>query len=146
MLRRVAVVAVPLVALLVLLAPVVLSLYGSDYPAEGTDLLRIAVIALLPRALLVVWTSAERVRRRLGRILAVQAGLSALVLGLSWWLVPVVGIVGVGVAYLLAQLLGTAAVLPTLRRLIGRPVTKDATGPSTPADPSTHPLRKDVSR
>lgn len=134
MLRRIAVLAIPIVAVVVVIAPVVLSLYGADYAVEGAELLRLSALALLPRAVVVVWMSVHRVRRNLGRILAVQIFLTATTLGISWVLVPTAGIVAVGIAYLTAQCVSAAIAIPDLVRLVrsGRSVT-NPTATSTPS-------------
>jgi O-antigen/teichoic acid export membrane protein len=132
-LRRIAVAAVPVVVALLVLAPVVLLLYGDDYAARGADLLRLSALALLPRALVVVWTSVQRVRRNLGRILVMQVVLTTTTLGVAWALVPVIGIAAVGIAYLLAHAAGAAALSPGLVRLIrsGRTAGAPPAGPVT---------------
>jgi O-antigen/teichoic acid export membrane protein len=138
LMRRMALLAVPLVAVIVLSAPLILSLYGDAYAANSTDLLRVVALAVLPRIVVVVWMSMNRVRQRLGRILAVQAVLTTSVLGLSVVLVPSSGILAVGVAHLAVQTVLAVALLPGIRKVVlGRPGPRargrtDAAAPARP--------------
>jgi len=118
LLRRTTVLAVPLVLLLLLTAPMIMSLYGDAYVANSTDLLRVVVLAALPRILIVVWMSLNRVRQRLGQILAVQAVITGSVLGLSWALLPGYGIMAVGVAHLAVQCVVALALVPSVLRVV----------------------------
>ena len=96
----------------------IMSLYGDAYVANSTDLLRVVVLAALPRILIVVWMSLNRVRQRLGQILAVQAVITGSVLGLSWALLPGYGIMAVGVAHLAVQCVVALALVPSVLRVV----------------------------
>jgi O-antigen/teichoic acid export membrane protein len=127
LIRRVLLFAAPLVALVLALAPLILSVYGEAYAAHSTDLLRVVVLAVIPRIVIIVWMSSNRVRQHLGRILSVQALISFTVLGLSWVLLPHYGIVAVGVVHLIVQSVVAAALLPaTIRTIRGRVVRSEA--------------------
>jgi O-antigen/teichoic acid export membrane protein len=115
---RIAVIAVPLVALVVVAAPVILSAYGDAYVVHSTDLLRVIVLAVIPRIAIVMWMNMNRVRQRLGRILAAQGFISVSVLGLSWAFLPQYGIIAVGLAHLAVQSALAIALLPSMRRVV----------------------------
>lgn len=91
------------VAALLVGAPLLLSLFGADYAAEGSTLLRLLALALLPNVLMVLYLGVARVRNQTTGIIGVQAMLCTLLLGLSYWLLPSLGLVGVGWATLIAQ-------------------------------------------
>jgi O-antigen/teichoic acid export membrane protein len=116
--RRVVVLAVPLIAVLLVAAPVILAIYGPSYAAHSTTLLRLLALSMLPRIVIVIWISVMRVRRTLGRILAVESVLSILVVGLSAALVDRYGIVSLGVIQLLCQTAVAAALLPSFLALL----------------------------
>jgi O-antigen/teichoic acid export membrane protein len=118
LLRRAALVAVPLVIVVLAGAPWILTLYGDAYAANSTDLLRVVVLAALPRIVIVVWMSLNRVRQQLGRILAVQAAITSSVLAVSWVFLPTHGILAVGVAHLVTQTVVAVALLPGLRHAV----------------------------
>jgi len=113
-----AVVAVPMVVVIVLTAPLLLSLYGDIYADHSSELLRVVAVAVLPRIIVVVWMSMNRVLQRLGRILAAQAVLTTAALGLSAVLVPRYGIIAVGLAHLAVQTVVAVALMPGLRKVV----------------------------
>ncbi|MFG2054499.1 lipopolysaccharide biosynthesis protein [Micromonospora sp. NPDC048930] len=117
-LRRGLLLFTPAVVLLCLSAPLLLTLFGSGYAATGADTLRLFAVAVLPKLVLTVFVAASRVQRRVGRIIAVHAATSALVVSLALVAMPEIGVVGVGVAYLAGQVVVMAAVLPSMTRLL----------------------------
>jgi O-antigen/teichoic acid export membrane protein len=117
-LRRGFLLFTPGVALLCLAAPLLLTVFGKGYAQSSTALLRVLLLAVLPKLLVSIFVAACRVQKRVGRIVIVQACTSALVLGLSLAFVGQFGILGVGLAYLISQASVAAAVLPWLGRLV----------------------------
>ena len=103
---------------LVATAPVLLRLFGSHYAQASAGVLRLFAIAVIPRLLITMFVAACRVRRTIGRVVAVHATVTTLVVGLAFALMPALGVTGVGVAYLTGQLLVAAAILPALLRLL----------------------------
>ena len=94
---------VPIVIGIVLIAPLILDIFGETYAAEGSDLLRVASVGLVPYAVNVLYLAVARVRGRGRVIVAIQASLTVLTLGLSVVLLPVLGIVGAGIAWTAAN-------------------------------------------
>jgi O-antigen/teichoic acid export membrane protein/aminoglycoside phosphotransferase (APT) family kinase protein len=101
---------VPVVALIVVFAPVGLGLFGHWYAVEGTTTLRLLALSALPAAVVALAVSRARVARHMTTVMALLIGLSGLVLALTVVLVPRLGIEGAGVAYLAAQLVMAAVV------------------------------------
>ncbi|SIM50536.1 lipopolysaccharide biosynthesis protein [Micromonospora cremea] len=120
-LRRGLLLFVPAVVLLCLSAPLLLALFGGDYASTGADTLRLFAVAVLPKLVLTIFVAASRVQRRVGRIIAVQASTSTLVVALALVAMAEVGVAGVGIAYLAGQIVVTAAVLPSMMRLLKGP-------------------------
>ncbi len=115
---------VPIVVGLVVAAPLVLLVFGDDYARNGSDLLRLASLGLLPYALNILFIGIARVQRRGRVIVVVQAAIAALTLGGTAVLLPRLGITGVGIAWLTAQLIVGAVVAvfglrPLLRHRAG---------------------------
>ena len=102
---------VPVVALVVALAPVGLGFFGSWYASHGTATLRLLALSAIPNAVVALEVSRARVARRMIIVVTVLAGLSTVVLGVSVLLVPHLGIVGGGIAWLAAQCLTAGVVL-----------------------------------
>lgn len=107
----------PAVALLCVSAPLLLTLFGAQYASAGSDILRLFAVAVLPKLVVIIFVATSRVQRRVGRIILVQASVSALVVSLSLITMGHLGVFGVGVAYLTGQLVVAAAVLPSMARL-----------------------------
>ena len=102
---------VPVIALILLGAPWILRLFGADYAAEGSSLLRWLALSTLPNTIVVLYIAFERVRNRVAGIIIIQGALCALVLGLSVRLLPVYGIAGIGIAWLASQTVIAAGLL-----------------------------------
>jgi O-antigen/teichoic acid export membrane protein len=93
----------PVVALVVAFAPLGLRLFGPFYAAHSTATLRLLSISAFPSAVVTLAVSRARVLRRMSAVVAILVGLSVLVLGLVAVLVPRLGVVGGGLAWLTAQ-------------------------------------------
>jgi O-antigen/teichoic acid export membrane protein len=117
-LRRALLLFIPGITLLCLAAPLVLALFGPQYAQSSVPLLRLLLLAVIPRLVSTIFIAVSRVQRRVGRIVAVQAATSILALSLSLLSMGRLGIVGVGVAYLISQTVVASAVLPSLLRLL----------------------------
>jgi O-antigen/teichoic acid export membrane protein len=103
---------VPTVVGTALLAAPILAVFGRRYAEEGTDLLRVASIGLIPYAINVLYLAVARIRGRGHVIVVAQASLTVLTLGLSVLLLPTTGIVGVGIAWAAANGAVAAVLLP----------------------------------
>ena len=114
--RRVAALVVPVVLVLLLVPGLVLSVYGPAYAENSSTLLRLLALGVLAKSVTTLYFSLARVRRQVSRIALVQGVLFVLLMALSWWLMGELGLDGVGVAYLVTQVVVAAAVGPTLLR------------------------------
>jgi O-antigen/teichoic acid export membrane protein/aminoglycoside phosphotransferase len=104
------------VAVLVVAAPLALSLFGGDYADGGTTLLRLLALAALPNLVLSLAVSIARVERRL-RMAMIALGAQALLsLGSAPMLVEAIGVSGAGVAWLGSQCIVAAGLLVLLLR------------------------------
>lgn len=109
---------VPAVALLVVLAPYVLSLFGGEYASQGSRLLQWLSLAALPNLLTTVALGVARVRNRPGTVIVLQALVGLLAPPLVYWLLPSFGIESVGWAWLVSQVaVALYAVLVVIRPL-----------------------------
>jgi O-antigen/teichoic acid export membrane protein len=102
---------VPAVLVIAVGAYPLLSLFGAHYADEGSLLLVLLVLSAIPNV--ITWSTvwAARVRRD-GRVLfGLPAAITTTVIVGSWFLMPVMGVVGTGVAWLGAQSIAAAGVL-----------------------------------
>lgn len=106
----------PLVGGVVLFAPVLLSLFGTSYAAEGTALLRLLSVASIPGIVTTVYTAVQRTRGRMGELLLVTLAINTLVLALSYVLLGIRGITGIGIAWVISQALAASVLLATVFR------------------------------
>lgn len=121
--RRVLVLLVPVVGVLCLAAPAVLHILGAGYAEAGSTTLRLAALSALPNVITSTAVSVARVQRRMSVVVAVLGSLSTLVVGLSLILMPILGITGVGLALLTAQVIVAAAVLVARSERLPRPIS-----------------------
>ncbi|WP_305785153.1 lipopolysaccharide biosynthesis protein [Symbioplanes lichenis] len=108
-----ALLAVPV--LLVLTAGAqILHIFGPGFAERGALLLFALVGAAVPDGVTSLAVAVLRVRRRLRTAAHLNLAMSVVTLAGAWFLLPRLGIVGAGLAFLAAQSLGALAVLPFL--------------------------------
>ncbi len=106
---------VPAVALLFLLSNWLLSLFGDSYSTNGLMLLWILSLSSLLIGVIAIYKSILRVKDRI-RELTIISGFIAIVVPLgSYFIMPIIGIVGIGYVWLAAHGLVTLYVLFALR-------------------------------
>ncbi|MDI9886647.1 lipopolysaccharide biosynthesis protein [Streptomyces sp. HNM0645] len=120
-LRRMAVLLVPVVAVLVVFAPLILAPFGTDYAEHGTTVLRLLAAAALPRVVVELYIGVLRVQGRTGVLAGLQGAMCAMVLGSAAVLTGPAGISGAGLAMLLSMSLMALVSAPGVRAaLAGR--------------------------
>lgn len=87
-----------------------LALFGAGYPAHGAALLKVLVLRAVPEAVRNVYVSVLRVRGRLRAGAVLNVGMALVVLALAWPLLPRLGLIGAGWAWLGAQLVSASTV------------------------------------
>jgi O-antigen/teichoic acid export membrane protein len=93
----------PAFAGILLLGDKVLLIFGRDYAQEGTRLLWVMAATTLPLTVNFLYFSVRRVQRRMAGVVAGAAWVLVVTLGLTTYLLPRVGLLGGGVAWLVAQ-------------------------------------------
>jgi O-antigen/teichoic acid export membrane protein len=102
-LKMVFLVLIPLVVVILVIADKVLLAFGGFYSASATTLLRILAVSTLPLAINTVYLDIKRVQGKLKVILSLPFFLAAVTIGLSYLLLPRMGINGAGIAWLVSQ-------------------------------------------
>ncbi|HEV8297125.1 MAG TPA: hypothetical protein VGQ20_07510, partial [Acidimicrobiales bacterium] len=113
--RKGALLGLPLLAAFVVLAGVVLRVYGPDY-AGAANALRVLVAAAAARAVVDVFHALARIRRRVHTIVATDAAACCVTMALAIPLTDAFGITGVSLSYLIGQLGIAIAVSPVIAR------------------------------
>lgn len=96
-------VLLPVVLVVVLGAPFLLRLFGQEYAVQGTALLRLLTLSIVPNTLIGLYLGVIRLQHRFRWIVMIQGFFAVLALGLSYFLLPREGITGVGIAWLVSQ-------------------------------------------
>ncbi|MFF8034972.1 lipopolysaccharide biosynthesis protein [Streptomyces sp. NPDC016626] len=127
-LRRMTLLLVPVVAVLVVFAPQILTPFSADYAEHGSTVLRLLALGALPRVVVELYIGVLRVQGRTGVLAALQGAMCALVLGSAAVLFTPAGIAGAGWAVLTGMtLIAVVSVLglrAALRDRTGRPVDR----------------------
>lgn len=113
-LKLILVILVPAIILIFLLGGKILLLFGTAYSENATKLLWILAISALPLSINQIYFGKKRVEMRMKNVVGFSAFIAVSTLGLSWFLLPQMGILGAGVAWLLANGLVTLIVVPML--------------------------------
>lgn len=95
----------PLVSVVALGAPFILSLFGHNYASEGTVLLRLLSLSAVPNIITSLYLSIVRVQRRMKAVVITLVSLCAIILGLTYLFLPVYGLNGIGMAWLFGQII-----------------------------------------
>ncbi|MFF5314981.1 lipopolysaccharide biosynthesis protein [Streptomyces massasporeus] len=133
-LRRMTLLLVPVVAVLVVFAPYILTPFSPDYAEHGSTVLRLLALGALPRVVVELYIGVLRVQGRTGVLAALQGAMCALVLGCAAVLFTPAGIAGAGWAVLLSMTLIAVVSMVGLRAALRH---DDSAPPArTPADPA----------
>lgn len=89
----------------------ILSMFGPNYSLYGYSLLTVLVVSAIPDAITNVYVAVLRAQRRLVQAALLNIGMGTITLTLAWALLPRLGIVGAGWAWLTAQTAGTVVVV-----------------------------------
>ena len=109
---------VPGAIVMALAAPLILGVMGGSYSDEAVTLLRLLALSAIPFIFVEAFADAQRVARRMRVVVLTFVSLSVLVFALALPLMHMWGIVGIGVAWLVAQSVVAVAVsLPQLAEL-----------------------------
>jgi O-antigen/teichoic acid export membrane protein len=97
-------------------APIVLSLSGGEYAAQGSELLRLIGLSAPFASIAFAYTAFAWLEQRVWRLALIQLGTGALLVTVSLLLLPSMGLVAIGWANLLSQIATAAAMTPSLWR------------------------------
>lgn len=102
---------VPAIAIIFVLGNKLLLLFGQSYSNNATILLWILALSTLPMCINELYLTVNRVRKNMKRLIMVSAIAACLSLGLGYFLMIKMGLVGVGVGWLVGQALVAVLVL-----------------------------------
>ena len=108
------------ILVLLLAAPLVLLIFGQEYAEVGSAPMRLLALSTIPYAVKSYATYLSRYERRMRRVINIEAGAAIPSLVLAVILAPVLGLVGLALAVLLAQTMIAVVVTATVLRPIIR--------------------------
>jgi O-antigen/teichoic acid export membrane protein len=120
MVRRSLMLVVPAAAVLAVGAYPVLWLFGESYARHGAWALALAALSAVPQVVTASTVAQARVQQHMKVLVVVPGTLAVAVLAGAWLLMPVLGITGVALAWLVVQLVGAAVLLLRARRPASR--------------------------
>lgn len=97
--------SVPAAGVVALLGGWILHFFGHAYAQNGTGVLRILVLSIIPLCVNSFFITVNQVKKRVPLIIGQSAFIAAFSIGMGYWLLCKVGVKGIGIAYVLAQLL-----------------------------------------
>nr|WP_185031148.1 polysaccharide biosynthesis C-terminal domain-containing protein [Streptomyces candidus] len=118
---RMAKLMVPVAAVLFFGAPYILGVFGPEYAAAATPLLRWFAVGALLRVVIEVYFAVLRAQSRTSGLAYLQGGLCVLVLGLTLVLLPRTGLTGAGVAEVASLAVVAAVAACKLYGVVRRP-------------------------
>lgn len=109
-----AVLLIPGIIVFILLGDKLLLVFGREYSVGGTHLLWLLFPACIPASLNLLYLSIARVEKNHKSIIAITGAIAGSTLVTSYVLLPLLGIMGIGVGWLAAQTVTALVVAPKL--------------------------------
>ncbi|MFC2067149.1 lipopolysaccharide biosynthesis protein [Chloroflexota bacterium] len=110
---------VPLIILIYFIGGKILLLFGEGYSQEATRLLWALALSSLPVTVNSVYFGMKRIEKKMKSVIFLSALVVVIILGLSYFLLPVTGIMGVGIAYIAGHGAVTLVIIGSLLKKKG---------------------------
>jgi len=107
---------VPVIAIFFLVGDEVLALFGSAYADNATSLLWVLAVSALPVGVNHTFFALRRIQGKMRDVVGLSVFITAGTMVGSYFLLPRLGIVGVGLGWLVPQAIAAAVVMPGLLR------------------------------
>jgi O-antigen/teichoic acid export membrane protein len=115
--RVTALLLIPAMVVIVAGGKLILGLFGAVYAREGYGLLILLAISAVPDAVSNIAVAIFQSTGRLNYSSSLNIGILVVTIAAAWFLMPVYGIAGAGIAWLGAQALGAVASFPAFANL-----------------------------
>lgn len=102
-------------AVLLLGGRFILGLFGPGYAENSFALLVLLVVSAVPDAITNIYVTVLRVEQQFRAAAALNIGMGVGTVLLAWWLMPLMGVAGAGLAWLVMQTAGSVAVAIHMR-------------------------------
>ncbi len=111
---------IPAMVAMVAGGKLILAIFGHAYVSAGYGLLVLLAISAMPDAVSNVAVAICRATNRLGYSASINLGILVFTVVSAWLLMPRFGLLGVGIGWLAAQVLGALACIPAFLKLDGK--------------------------
>jgi O-antigen/teichoic acid export membrane protein len=111
---------VPAIVVMIACGRLILAIFGQAYIGAGYGLLVLLAISAVPDAVSNVAVAICRATSRLGYSASINLGILCVTVTGAWVLMPWLGLLGVGISWLTAQVLAALASVPVFLNLDGR--------------------------
>jgi O-antigen/teichoic acid export membrane protein len=115
-LKLILLIVFPAAVLMIIFSPQLLLLYGGTYSAEGTQVLRLFSLSVLPASINLLYFSLARIENWLKSLVLLSGAMAVLTILGSVLLLPHFGIVGAGISRLIVQTVLLVFTVPKLFR------------------------------
>jgi O-antigen/teichoic acid export membrane protein len=119
-LRLIFLLLVPVIIVLVFLGHIILQFFGKAYSDNALQLLWILAVSAIPMSLNYVYITIRRVEKKMLSVIWLSAFIAITTLVSSYFLLPVIGIKGAGIGWLISQCAAALFTLPYLWRRLFR--------------------------
>ena len=113
-LKLVLVILIPAIVIIFVLGDKILLLFGEAYSENATRLLWCLALSAFPASINSIYFSKKRVEKRMRSVVILNVIAAVAILGLSYFLLPTMGIVGAGVACLIGRGLVSLGIVGSL--------------------------------
>jgi O-antigen/teichoic acid export membrane protein len=96
---------IPATLAVILLAGLILSVFGAAYAEQGTTLVRILALSIIPWGIIYLFITVERYKKSSLSIIFATLASAVLSLGLSYLMMSAWGLIGLGIGYLTGQVI-----------------------------------------
>jgi O-antigen/teichoic acid export membrane protein/CelD/BcsL family acetyltransferase involved in cellulose biosynthesis len=110
----------PAIVVMVAGGKLILGIFGHAYADDGYGLLIVLAVSAMPDAVSNIAVAVCRATGQLGYSVAINVGQLVVTLAAAWLLMPRFGLLGVGLGWLGAQVLGAIASIPVFLNLSGK--------------------------
>jgi O-antigen/teichoic acid export membrane protein len=127
------VLTIPVGGVIALLGGWILHFFGSAYAQNGTGVLRILVLSIIPLCVNSFFMTINQVKKRIHIIIGQAAFIAVISIGLGYWLLCKYGIKGIACAYVITQLSWAVIVSWPLWKELNGKVSSKLGGESAPS-------------
>jgi O-antigen/teichoic acid export membrane protein len=102
-LKLLSAILLPSIIILTIFDTKILELFGTAYSENGTKLFWFLTLSAIPLSINYIYYGIKRVEKKMKAVIILSAFVACVIIGLSYLLLPRIGIMGVGIAWLAGQ-------------------------------------------